>query len=41
MQERYNIEHGITPKTVLREISPLLEEVTYEVGEGRKSFQRG
>lgn len=29
-QERYNKENGITPRTVKRDISPLLEEVQYE-----------
>ena len=39
MQEKYNIEHGITPKTVFREISPLLEEVTYEVEREEKALK--
>ncbi len=35
-QEKYNIEHGITPTTVKREISPLIEEfeeATYDTRE--------
>lgn len=31
IQEKYNQEHGIIPRTVRREISPLLEEVEYEI----------
>lgn len=31
VQEKYNLEHGITPRTVHREISPLVQEVEYEV----------
>lgn len=30
LQEKYNLEHGIIPQTVRREISPLVEEVEYE-----------
>ncbi|MGK5595582.1 MAG: excinuclease ABC subunit UvrB [Parachlamydiaceae bacterium] len=31
LQQRYNQEHGITPKTVKREISPLVEEENEEL----------
>lgn len=31
IQMKYNEEHGIIPKTVSREISPLVEEVSYEL----------
>lgn len=30
IQEKHNLEHGIIPRTVKREISPLVEEVAYE-----------
>ena len=30
LQEKYNTEHGITPKTIQRVITPLIEEVEME-----------
>lgn len=38
-QEKYNQEHGIVPKTVHREISPLVEEVEYEVDREEKPLK--
>lgn len=38
-QEKYNQEHHITPTTVHREISPLLEEVEYEVERKEKPLK--
>lgn len=39
VQEKYNQEHGITPRTVHREISPLVEEVTYEIERQEKPLK--
>lgn len=36
LQEKYNLEHGIIPRTVHREISPLVEEVEYETDRQEK-----
>lgn len=39
IQQQYNQEHGITPQTVRREISPLVEEVEYEVDRKEKPLK--
>lgn len=39
IQEKYNKEHGITPQTVKREISPLLEEVENEAVQAPKALK--
>lgn len=39
IQNKYNQEHGITPRTVHREISPLVEEVEYETDRKEKQLK--
>ncbi|BBI17782.1 excinuclease ABC subunit UvrB [Neochlamydia sp. S13] len=39
IQQKYNAEHGITPRTVHREISPLVEEVEEESKKRKKTLK--